>query len=328
MNKAERYRTTKDYAQIRWDNRLEQELGALVDLSLWEDSAGGRDCTSEVIVPEGACGRAALILRSPGVLAGLRAVPVILAKIDPGLSFESRHQDGDEIVSPGAIAWIEGPVRQIFLGERIILNILGRLSGIATLTKKFVQAVTGTGVRIFDTRKTTPGWRRLEKYAVRCGGGWNHRLGLFDGILFKDNHLAFLTELHPGVPRGKLAAQAIHKAREYRRNQPQPANDRDANDLLVEIEIESLADLEEVLLAGPDIILLDNMAPEELRKAVALRDRINPAVELEASGGITLETVREVALTGVERISIGALTHSAQALDFSLEWVPMSKASA
>lgn len=317
MNMAQPSPSPREYDQIQWDDELEKELAALVDLALWEDSAGGHDCTSEAIVPEEAYGRAAILLRTPGVLAGLRAVPVVLAKVDRRLSLQSSHRDGDEIPTPGAIAWVEGPARQILLAERIILNILGRLSGIATLTRQFVEAVAGTGARIFDTRKTTPGWRRLEKYAVRCGGGWNHRLGLFDGILIKDNHLAFLAELHPGMSRGTLAAQAIHKARQYRGCH----HTSHGNTLLVEIELESLEDLPEVLRAGPDIILLDNMQPADLRKAVALRNQINPAVELEASGGITLETVRDVALTGVERISIGALTHSFKALDFSLEWV-------
>lgn len=308
-----------DYDQIQWDDSVEHDLAALVELALWEDTAGGVDCTSEAIVPEGAVGRAAIILRTPGVIAGLRAVPTVLRKIDPHLKLATDYTDGQHVEAPGPIGYIIGPARKILLAERIALNILGRLSGIATLTRQFVEAVAGTRARIFDTRKTTPGWRRLEKYAVRCGGGWNHRLGLFDGILIKDNHLAFLSELSPGVPRGKVAAEAIRRAKHFR-----AGRQAQGRSILVEIELESPHDLAEVLEAGPDIILLDNMSVEDLRAAVALRDRINPAVELEASGGITLETVRQVAETGVDRISVGALTHSAKALDFSLEWVPTS----
>ncbi|MCS7238365.1 MAG: carboxylating nicotinate-nucleotide diphosphorylase [Thermoguttaceae bacterium] len=307
-----------EYEQIKWDERIEHDLAALVDLALWEDTAGGVDCTSEAIVPEEAWGRAAILARTPGVVAGLRAIPNVLRKIDPSLRLSTDYVDGQEIKAPGPIGHITGLARKILLAERIVLNILGRLSGIATLTRQFVEAVAGTRARIFDTRKTTPGWRRLEKYAVRCGGGWNHRVGLFDGILIKDNHLAFLSELNPGVPHGKLAAEAIRRAKKFR----DCWESQGRLPPLVEVELESPDDLEEVLRAGPDIVLLDNMQPEALRAAVALRDRINPAVELEASGGITLETVRKVAETGVDRISVGALTHSAKALDFSLEWVP------
>ena len=305
-----------DFEQITWDEQLEQDLSLLVDLALKEDLGDWHDWTTEALIPPDAPGQAAIILQSPGVLAGLPAVQFILARTDPQLAVKLLVEDGDFVPTPGPVAEISGPARKILCVERIILNILGRLSGIATLTRQFVKAVEGTGARIFDTRKTTPGWRRLEKYAVRCGGGWNHRCGLHEGILIKDNHLSFLAEQYPGLSPGQLAAEAVRKALRYREVlAPQ------GQYLLVEVEVESLQDFELVLEAGPDLVLLDNMSPRELRQAVEVRNRLNPKVELEASGGITLETVRQIAETGVERISVGALTHSAKALDFSLEWI-------
>jgi len=197
------------------------------------------------------------------------------------------------------------------------LNFLGRLSGIATLTRKYVEAGAGTTARIFDTRKTTPGWRRLEKYAVRCGGGWNHRGGLFEAVLIKDNHLAWgassTEESSQFIP-----AEAVLRARRYL---AQHAVKNDPLSMIIEVEVDTLEQLEQVLPAEPDIILLDNMSIEQLHKAVAYRNKINPAVELEASGGVTLSNVRRIAETGVQRISVGALTHSAPALNFALDWL-------
>jgi len=308
-----------DFEQIEWDRELEADLSLLLDLALREDLGDWHDFTTEALIPPEAIGQAAIILQSPGVLAGLPAVPLILAKTDPELTVRFSAQDGDFVATPSPVAEIAGPARKLLCVERIILNILGRLSGIATLTRRFVEAVAGTGARIFDTRKTTPGWRRLEKYAVRCGGGWNHRCGLHEGILIKDNHLSFLAERHPGLSHGQLAAEAVRMALRYRE-----ALARQGQYLLVEVEVESLQDFDLVLEAGPDLVLLDNMSPEELRRAAEIRNQVNPKVELEASGGITLETVRQVAETGVERISVGALTHSAKAVNFSLEWIPRS----
>ena len=188
-----------------------------------------------------------------------------------------------------------------------MLNVLGRLSGIATLTRRYVQAVAGTRARIYDTRKTTPGWRRLEKYAVRCGGGWNHRTGLFDAVLIKDNHLAF----GAGRPAGRelQAGRRPCAARQFLQHHYGPG----AAGMIVEVEVDTLAQLAEVLAAGPDIVLLDNMSAEELRQCVECRDAVQPGVELEASGGVDLETVGRIAESGVDRISVGALTHSAPA---------------
>jgi nicotinate-nucleotide pyrophosphorylase (carboxylating) len=204
--------------------------------------------------------------------------------------------------------------------ERTILNLLGRLSGIATLTRQYVDAVAGTKARIYDTRKTTAGWRRLEKYAVGCGGGHNHRTGLYDAILIKDNHLAVGRDEVGSA--GFSPAQAVRKARTFLAQQMAGEVPRGAPDpqMIVEIEVDSLAQLMEVLPERPDIVLLDNMTAELLREAVAIRDASGGAAELEASGGVNLQSVRAIAETGIERISVGALTHSAVNLDVALDW--------
>jgi nicotinate-nucleotide pyrophosphorylase (carboxylating) len=209
----------------------------------------------------------------------------------------------------------------LLTAERLILNFMGRLSGIATLTARFVEAVAGTKARIYDTRKTTPGWRRLEKYAVRQGGGCNHRTGLFDAILIKDNHLALGSAGNSSSSFARSSfspAEAVRRAREFI-TENFPADDP-RREMIVEVEVDSVATLQEVLAERPDIVLVDNMSLERLREAVALRDRIAPNVELEASGGVSLETVRAIAETGVDRISSGALTHSASSLDIALDW--------
>jgi nicotinate-nucleotide pyrophosphorylase (carboxylating) len=211
--------------------------------------------------------------------------------------------------------------------ERLILNLLGRLSGIASLTRHYVEQVAGTKARIYDTRKTTPGWRRLEKYAVRQGGGFNHRSGLFDAILIKDNHLAFLSQIHPravstaaesqGGARENVGALATQRARAFLSEAF--TNDPRA-EMIVEVEIDSLEQLESVLAEQPDIVLLDNMSIEQLRRAVEIRNVTAQTVELEASGGVNLTTVNAIAETGVDRISAGALTHSATVLDLGMDW--------
>ena len=196
-----------------------------------------------------------------------------------------------------------------------LLNMLGRLSGVATLTRRYVDAVAGTGARIFDTRKTTPGWRRLEKLAVRAGGGWNHRLGLFDGVLIKDNHLALGAAGNDGACF--TPGEAVARARRFVEGM---SADQSTGGMMIEVEVDSLAQLDEVLPLSPDVVLLDNMTVDLLRLAVARRNAAKPAVQLEASGGVTLENVREIAGSGVDRISVGALTHSASWLDVALDW--------
>ena len=243
-------------------------------------------------------GRAAIATRRPGVLAGLRAVATLINEMQAGIELQPQAADGDEIAAGTVVAELTGSARDLLTCERPILNLLGRLSGIATLTREYVRRVESTSARIYDTRKTTPGWRRLEKYAVRCGGGHNHRTGLFDAILIKDNHLALAAE------KNLSPAGAVRRAREFLAQLDAQYVDKH---MLVEVEIDRLDQLDDVLAAGPDIVLLDNMRPPELRSAVARRNELAPQIELEASGGVALDTVAEIAATGVDRISVGAL---------------------
>ena len=263
-----------------------------------EEDLGGGDLTSAAVVPEQARAVATIEQRAAGVIFGLDAARETFAQAGGGaLAFDPLAEEG-AWRGGGEVARIEGPARAILAGERVALNFLGRLSGIATLTARYVQAVDGTGVRILDTRKTTPRLRTLEKAAVVAGGGVSHRAGLHDAILVKENHAA----LAGGV--GEAARRAVEGR---------------GSATFVEVEVESLGELDEVIDAGVDRILLDNMAPAQLREAV---ERAGGRAELEASGNITLANVREVAETGVHYVSVGALTHSAPALDLSLLLAP------
>ena len=244
-------------------------------------------------MPEGAQAHARIEQRAPGVVAGLRVAQQVFERVDPSLSFEALGPEG-EWREPGMLAEIGGAAAAILAAERVALNFLARLSGVATLTARYVQAVEGTGARILDTRKTTPGLRELERAAVRAGGGMSHRSGLYDAILVKENHAA----LAGGV--GEATRLALERA---------PAG------VTVEVECATLAEVEAAVMAGVPRILLDNMGLDELRRAVGIA---GGRAELEASGGITLDSVRAVAETGVDYISVGALTHSAPALDVSL----------
>ena len=262
-----------------------------VDVRAWlAEDLGEGDLTSDALVPEDATAAASILLKERGVVSGLEVARAVFAELDPNVRFDPLTADGEQ--TEGEIARLEGRARALLGGERLALNLLGRLSGVATLTRRYVEAVAGTGVEILDTRKTTPGLRTLEKYAVRCGGGRNHRLALDDGILIKDNHLRV------AGPIGAAAELAQATGAE------------------VEVECDTLEQVEEALAAGADVILLDNMTPALLTQAVALT---GGRAKLEASGGVTLENVRAIAETGVEFVSIGALTHSAQALDVSME---------
>jgi nicotinate-nucleotide pyrophosphorylase (carboxylating) len=267
-------------------------LERAVHAALAEDIGAG-DVTTDATVAADAVGTAAIVVKQAGVVCGLRAVETAFRALDPDIRFEAFAQDGDAVEPPAIVARIAGSQRAILTGERVALNFLGRLSGIATLTRRYVDVVEGTGVAVLDTRKTTPGLRALEKHAVACGGGRNHRFGLDDAVLVKDNHLR---------AAGSFAA-AVGLV-------------RGASDLPVEVECESLAQVGEALDAGVDAILLDNMTLAELREAVALNAG---RARLEASGGVSLDTIRDIAETGVDEISVGALTHSAPALDVSLE---------
>lgn len=301
-----------DFPQLTWGPELEEDVRRLTRAAVAEDWGSLGDVTSKAVLPDGATGKAKIVSRQDGIVAGLSAVSVALQEMGLKVRWEPFLEDGMPLHRGTALGQFQGPAREILAAERILLNFLGKLSGIATLTAEYVAAVRHTRARIYDTRKTTPGWRRLEKYAVRCGGGSNHRLGLDAAFLIKDNHLAWLANTAEG-DRQRAVRWAVQKAREYCETVLRVP-------MLVEIEVDDLGQLEAVLPARPDIVLLDNMSVEQLRKAVAMRNTTAPEVELEASGGIDLENVREVAETGVERISVGALTHHAVWLDVGLDW--------
>ena len=270
--------------------------GDLIETALEEDVGRG-DLTTAAVVPSDARARAGIDQKAPGVVAGLDVAEAVFRRLDSELRFETHVAEG-EWREGGPVATVEGAAAPILTGERLALNFLGHLSGIATLTARYVRAVNGTGVRVLDTRKTTPGLRELEKNAVRAGGGHNHRSGLHDALLVKENHSA----LAGGV--GEAARRALAKA---------------PDGMPVEVECASRAEVEEALAAGVGRLLLDNMTPDELREIVGL---VDGRAELEASGGVTLDSVREIAETGVDFVSVGALTHSAPALDLSLTLEP------
>jgi len=306
----------RDFQQVEWSAVVEDDCRQIVRLAVREDLDRWHDWTTLALVPADTPGKAAVLARKHGVVAGLPACEVVLREMNARLNWAPRLTDGDQVAPGAVLAHIEGSCRDLLICERLLLNMLGRLSGIATLTREFVQAVAGHSARIYDTRKTTPGWRRLEKYAVRCGGGHNHRTGLFDAVLIKDNHLAACGNPATGVPLSP--AEAVRRVRAFLESHL-PEERRLA--MLIEVEVDTLEQLESVLPTAPDLVLLDNMQPDQLRAAVARRNQVAPQVQLEASGGISRETVGGVAAAGVDRISVGALTHSAVALDVGLDWL-------
>ena len=269
----------------------------IVDLALAEDLGTG-DVTTLATIPPDAQATATIVAKASGVVSGLPVAAAVFARVDGAIDVRPLTADGERVAPGDALADVAGPAAGILAGERVALNFLQRLSGVATETARYVEAIAGTAARVVDTRKTTPGLRALEKAAVRHGGGHNHRVGLADGVLIKDNHLAALGGPNPVVRAVRLA------------------RDRAPHTLRIEIEVTSLDELREALDAGADVVLLDNMDLPELRDAVALSAG---RALLEASGGVTLATVRAIAETGVDLISVGALTHSAPALDISLE---------
>lgn len=278
-------------------NLSEEQLDSIIDRALAEDISRG-DITSEALLPPGLQGKAVIQVKAKGVLAGGEVARRVFLRVDPSLKIEIIIKDGARVKPGDMLATISGTVMSILKAERVALNFLQRLSGIATETAQFVAGAQGLPITILDTRKTTPGLRLLEKYAVRTGGGQNHRLDLSDGILIKDSHLAALRALGMNLP------DIITRAK---RNAP--------HHLKVEIEVSTVEEAVEAAAAGADIIMLDNMSPEEMRRAASLA----PAgVKLEASGGITLKNIGAAARSGVDFISIGALTHSPRALDMSL----------
>jgi len=288
---------------MNWSRSEEDAARKLLHLALDEDFGSVGDRTSDTVVPPELRGQAVFVARSAGVVAGLPLLPLIFgeqAKVDLLLGDGSRLERGT------TLARVAGPMQHILRLERISLNFLQRLSGVASLTRRHVDLVSDLRCRILDTRKTTPGWRLLEKYAVRCGGGHNHRMGLYDGVMLKDNHLAALARA--GQPVSIPEAIALVRARL-------------GTTLPLEVEVDTLDQLDEALPAGPDMVLLDNMTNEQMREAVRRRNGVAPKVQLEASGGINFTTLRGIAETGVDRISIGALTHSAVALDIGLDYL-------
>ncbi len=270
-----------------------QSVDAIIDLAFAEDIGIG-DITTESTVPPLQKGKGSLVAKSSGVIAGLSVADRTFKRFDNSLTFEPIVTDGEAVKAGDCIATVKGSAKSILIVERTVLNFLQRLSGVATLTSEYVAAVSDYDVRIVDTRKTTPGWRALQKYAVRVGGGNNHRFGLYDAILIKDNHIVAAGGIWDAVKRARLSAPHTTK---------------------IEVEVETIEQVNEALDAKADILLLDNMSPSTMSESVKL---VNKRALTEASGGITLDQVQAVAATGVDLISVGALTHSAMPMDISL----------
>ena len=277
---------------------LSRDIRDLIDAALAEDVGSG-DPTTDTLIDSGLTGSAALVSREDGVLAGIDVATTVFAQFDPTLDAVALVEDGSGVAAGDRLASVTGSVASILKAERTAVNFLQHLSGVATQTRRYVDAVRGYRAQIVDTRKTTPGLRKLEKYAVTMGGGRNHRHNLADGILIKDNHIEALALRGVGI--GEVVKRAVAGA---------------SHMIKVEIEVETIEQLEEVLDAGADLVLLDNMEPEQMETAVRL---VSGRAVVEASGGITLETVGEIAKTGVDIISVGALTHSAPSLNISLD---------
>ncbi|PZE19225.1 carboxylating nicotinate-nucleotide diphosphorylase [Paenibacillus xerothermodurans] len=268
-------------------------------LQLWlEEDIGMGDVTTMSTIKEQHRSKGIIHAKDDGVIAGLPVAQAVFSLVDGGLHFDLKVAEGQLVTKGTILAEVYGSTRSILLGERLALNLLQRLSGIATRTRQYVDALRGLPVRLVDTRKTTPGHRLLEKYAVRVGGGHNHRFGLFDAVMIKDNHI-----------KGSGGITAAIRA----------ARDRIPHTMKIEVEVESMEQLEQALSAGPDVIMLDNMSPEQMRQAVARMKSQAPHILIEASGSVNLETIRAIAETGVDVISVGRLTYSVQSLDISLD---------
>ena len=292
----------KDYDRVEIDDNLKADLRRLLAIAVAEDIGGDRDWTTQVMLPGQTRGACHVVSRVPGVAAGLVLVGDVLAAFGSSVKAEVCVGEGDPLPVGEPLVRLAGPAAELLTTERVLLNVLSRLCGVATLTRAYVAEIGQYKARLYDTRKTTPGWRRLEKYAVRIGGGHNHRTGLFDGVLIKDNHLAL------GGWSARDAAAAAVAAR------------AGGGPGIVEVEVDTMDQLREVLPTGVDIVLLDNFSLDLLREAVAIRDQMAPSVELEASGNVSLGTISQTAATGVDRISCGALTHQATWLDLGMDW--------
>lgn len=281
---------------------MSEQLAALVALALHEDLEHGGDVTAVATIPAEARGRARVVARAAGVLAGLTPARAVVAAVDPSVEVAEHADDGDRLAPGDMVLELRGLTRSVLAAERTMLNFLGHLSGVATETARYVEELAGTRCVLRDTRKTTPGMRELEKAAVRAGGGSNHRMGLFDGILVKDNHVAACGGMFEATRQALAYVEASGRNVE------------------VQVEVDDVDQLREALAAGARVVLLDNFGVERLREAVALCREQREYVFAEASGGVTLETVREIAQTGVDAVAVGAVTHSAPSLDLGLDW--------
>ncbi len=302
---------------------------ALIELALAEDIgvadlSRGIDCTTDALVPADSTATAAFVSREQGIVCGVEVSRLVAAEFAPSVRIVVEKNDGDEVSPKQTIATMTGPAHDILTIERTCLNFMCRLSGIATMAHAFASRVSGTKARVLDTRKTAPGWRLLEKYAVACGGGTNHRMGLYDAIMIKDNHLAFYRTQVP--ESGQTIDQALAVARKWitanASRLPLGKN------TIVQLEVDTLDQFKLAIddnnPALPDIVLLDNMDNDQLAQAVAIRDQLAADVLLEASGGVNLSTIQGISQTGVDRISVGAVTHSASNFDIGLDWVNRS----
>ncbi|MEM9419023.1 MAG: carboxylating nicotinate-nucleotide diphosphorylase [Planctomycetota bacterium] len=288
----------------------DQDLDQLLTVAQFEDlGPANLDATSALFIDEHTTAEAKVVAREPGTVAGLALLPAIIERYDSTITLQSVAVDGARVEPGDAVAVFNGPLRSVLMLERVALNFLGHLSGVATHTAAFADRIAYTSAKVYDTRKTLPGLRGLQKYAVACGGGGTHRMGLYDAVLVKDNHLA-----HVPLDEWTNALRAMAER----------ARSEIAGLKFVMVEVDTLEQLAQVLPAGVDLVLLDNMPPDILRQAVAMRDQAAPDVQLEASGGVTLESVVAIAESGVDRISVGALTHSSINLDLGLDIEPVS----
>ena len=300
-----------------------QDALRLIEMALVEDIGSadlsvGIDCTTDAVVPHSASAKAAFVSRAEGVVCGVEIAKLALATFSPNITLEVEVEDGQAVSPKQTIAIMSGTAHDILTMERTCLNFMCRLSGISSLAHEFARRVAGTNAVVLDTRKTTPGWRRLEKYAVACGGGANHRMGLYDAIMLKDNHLAFYRSLVQD--NEDTIPSSIKQARKWiEDNAGRLPNGKST---ILQLEVDTLEQLQIALDANceVDIVLLDNMNCDQLRQAVSMRNEKKPSLLLEASGGVNLNTVQAIAETGVDRISVGAITHSASNFDIGLDW--------
>ena len=306
-----------DYSPVIAGQNLEHSTRQLIRLAIHEDLGDALDWTTVCLIEPDQEGQCNVVAREQGVSSGMVMIPWVMDEFDADLKAQCLVEDGNNFEAGQTLIKLSGNVRDLLTAERTILNLISRLCGIATLTARYLGEIKNQKARLYDTRKTTPGWRLLEKYAVRCGGASNHRTGLYDGFLIKDNHLALAGTAEQPLSVSKATERAI----QWRGGQFQSMQAPN----IVEVEVDRLDQLKAVLPHQPNIILLDNFSLIDLSHAVKLRDELAPSVELEASGNVRIDTLRAIAETGVDRISSGALTHQATSLDLGLDWLTPKK---